>query len=93
MIDRPEIQANPEELALAALSLIVADPNIAERFMALAGIEPNQIRQAAHEPQFCQGILAFVMQSDELVVRLAEQEGLAPQTIAKAYYQLTGEAG
>lgn len=86
-------QENAEELALAALTLIVSDPHIAERFMDLAGIAPNQIRQAASEPQFCEGVLAFVMQSDDLVVRLAEQEGLKPESIARAYHQLAVGAG
>ena len=50
-----------EELAVAALGFVAADPVLLPRFLALSGIEVAQIRRAASEPGFLAGLLQFIL--------------------------------
>ena len=50
-----------EELAVAALGFVAADPELLPRFLALSGIDAGEIRRAAAEPGFLAGVLEFIL--------------------------------
>ena len=49
-----------EEIAVAALTFVAGDPALLNRFLAISGINPGQIRAAASEPGFLAGVLQFI---------------------------------
>jgi hypothetical protein len=79
-----------ESLAIQALAYIAGEPEQLGRFLAISGIGPDQIRQAAREPQFLAGVLEHVMGDERLLVAFAENAGIPPATVAKAHDALGG---
>ncbi|MEO0544234.1 MAG: DUF3572 domain-containing protein [Pseudomonadota bacterium] len=79
-----------EALAGAALSWIAADGEQISRFMALTGIEPDQIRAAASQPGFLSGVLEFLMGHEPTLLRFCEENDIAPQHVQMAYKRLSG---
>ena len=49
---RKEQQAAAEQLAIAALGFIAGEPEQLGRFLAMSGIGPDSLRDAAREPRF-----------------------------------------
>ena len=56
-------------LAIAALGFLAGDPEHLERFLALTGISPGDIRTAAREPDFLAGVLDYVAGNEALAAR------------------------
>lgn len=85
-------QATPSDqaqnIAIAALSWIAADGEQISRFMALTGIEPDQIRQAANERGFLAGVLEFLMGHEPTLLQFCEENEINPADIQRAYGQL-----
>ena len=79
-----------EALAVQAFSFIVADPEQLGRFLAITGIEPDQIRAAAQEPHFLAGVLDHIASDERLLVSFAAEAGIDPAEIAKARSALGG---
>jgi hypothetical protein len=79
-----------ESVAIAALAYIAGEPEQLGRFLAITGIGPDQIRQAAREPRFLAGVLEHVMGDERLLMAFAEQSGIEPATIGKAQEALGG---
>ena len=73
-----------EQLAIQALSFIAADTERLGRFLALTGIGPAEIREAAREPGFLAGVLEFVAGDDRLVMAFAAEAGIEPEHVNKA---------
>jgi Protein of unknown function (DUF3572) len=90
---KPLARQDAEELAVAALSYIAADPVLLPRFLALTGIEAASIRHAAREPGFLAGVLAFVVAHEPTLVGFAEHASIEPATVTEALQALpTGDA-
>ncbi len=79
-----------EAVAVQALGFLVEDSSRLERFLALSGLNPSEIRAAATEPGFLAGVLDHIVSDDRLLIAFAEQSGLAPAEIEKAHSALTG---
>jgi hypothetical protein len=79
-----------EAVAVQALGFLVEDGDRLQRFLALSGLDPVQIRAAATEPGFLAGVLDHIVSDDRLLIAFAEQSGLAPADIEKAHAALTG---
>lgn len=73
-----------EQLAVEALAFLASDPELLPRFLALTGIEANQIRQAAREPGFLAGVLAFFLAHEPSLIQLSQTLDVAPATIQAA---------
>ncbi|MEM1378573.1 MAG: DUF3572 domain-containing protein, partial [Pseudomonadota bacterium] len=65
-------------IAIAALSWIAADGEQISRFMALTGVEPDQIRAAAQEPGFLAGVLEFLLAHEPTLMRFCDENELSP---------------
>jgi hypothetical protein len=79
-----------EQLAVAALAFIAAEPERLGRFLAVTGIGPESIRQAAREPQFLAGVLDHVAGDEKLIVAFASEQGIDPGEVMRARDVLAG---
>lgn len=87
MTDDPARQA-AEALAIEALGFIASDEKLLPRFLALTGIEVRHIRQAAAEPGFLAGVLAFVAAYEPTLLEFAAASGRNPASVRKAMQAL-----
>ena len=77
-----------EAIAADALGYLASDMEHLGRFLALAGIGPADLRDAASEPGFLIGVLEFYMGHEALLLAFCEARGLRPTTIATARHAL-----
>jgi hypothetical protein len=81
-----------EVLAIQALAFIAQDGERLGRFLALTGMGPAEIREAARERHFLAGVLEYVAGNEDLLVAFASHAGVDPATIVTAQRALA-EAG
>lgn len=79
-----------EALALRALAFLASDPSRLEGFLAETGLGPQNLRAAAQEPGFLASVLDHIAGSDSLLLELAGNLSLNPETIAAARLRLAG---
>jgi hypothetical protein len=77
-------RAGAENIAVKGLTLLVSDPERLARFLALTGLGPENIRAAAGSPEFLLAVLDHIAHDEELLVELAREIGLRPETIVEA---------
>jgi hypothetical protein len=91
---RKEAGSKPQDaaaaVAIAALGFIAAEPERLGRFLALSGIGPESIREAAQDPQFLAGVLDHLCSDETLLVGFAEQQGVDPEQVMRARQALAG---
>ena len=80
-----------EILAIQALAFIAGDTERLGRFLAITGIGPEQIRDAAREPQFLAGVLEHVMGDESLLVAFAQDADIDPAAVGRAHRDLGGQ--
>ncbi len=73
-----------EALAIDALSFLAGAPEQLERFMALCGLSPENLRAAAASPGFLAGVLAYLAQDETLLLAFAESHTCDPKRILLA---------
>ena len=73
-----------EHLAIRALSFLATQPEALGRFLALAGIGPAMLRQAAADPAFLVGVLDYFLSDEPALVAFAADAGIRPTEIAIA---------
>jgi hypothetical protein len=88
--NRKARRAAAEELAVAALSFIAAEPERLGRFLALTGMASDSIRAAAREPQFLVGVLDHVAGEEQLLLAFAAENQLDPEAVMRARDALAG---
>jgi len=79
-----------ETVAIQALAFIAEQPEQLGRFLAITGIEPNQIRDAAREPDFLAGVLDHILGDEALLIAFAETAGIDPAVVARLRKALGG---
>jgi hypothetical protein len=72
MLDRE----TAEIVAIKALAFIADEPARLERFFALTGLSPAEVKARASDPAFLGGVLDFVLSDEPLVVQFAAYAGL-----------------
>ena len=82
-----------ESLAVAALGWLAQDGERLERFISLAGLAPETLREAAAAPGFLAGVLAHLMSDESLQLAFAANAGRAPEEVAAAARLLDPGAG
>jgi hypothetical protein len=90
MKPRSDPREAAESIAIQALSYIAGEPEQLGRFLAISGIGPEQIRQAAREPHFLAGVLAHVMGDERLLLAFAQEAGIDPAAVGRAHDVLGG---
>ncbi len=83
-------QEAAQALAIAALGYLAAEPERIGAFLALSGIGPEAIRDAAREPHFLAGVLEHVASDERLLVAFAAEAGVKPEAIVRAQAALGG---
>ena len=78
-----------EVLAIQALGFIAQDEERLGRFLALTGMGPGAIREAARELHFLIGVLDYVSGDEHLLLAFAGHAGIDPGTIAIARQALS----
>lgn len=86
------LQPNPadETLAIEALSFLASDPERLGRFLAVTGLGPETLRQAAARPDFLAAILDYFIGDETLLVAFAANAGMEPETVVRAHQRLAG---
>ena len=83
-------RAAAEALAVEALSFLAAEPERLGRFLALTGIGPDEIRDAAAAPHFLAGVLDHIVGDERLLIEFATQASLKPEAVMRAATALGG---
>ncbi len=79
-----------KELAHEALLEILEDPYRSQRFFALTGTTPKQIRQEMNKAEFIAGILDYMLQDEPFLKEFADMQDLNPAAITLARLRLPG---
>jgi Protein of unknown function (DUF3572) len=86
-------QAGAEELAIAALAFVAADPQRLTRFLELTGMAVESIRAAARQPGFLAGVLDHLASEEPMLVAFASEYGVDPVDVVAARDVLAGVHG
>jgi len=81
-----------ETVAIQELSFIAQEPEQLGRFLALSGLGPDSIREAAREPNFLAGVLDHLAGDEKLLLAFAEQNEVDPELVLRARDILAGAA-
>ena len=79
-----------EALAIAALGYLASEPEHLGGFLAATGIGPDQIRNAARDPEFLSGVLDYFAGNEALLVAFAKDQDIDPNQIERARAALGG---
>lgn len=92
--DRNAAREQAEALAVEALAFIASDQQLLPRFLAITGIEAQDIRRAATTPGFMAGVLQFIAAHEPTLLQFAEASGRDPASVTRAISALPfGEGG
>ena len=81
------------EAAIEALAWLAADESRLERFLAISGLGPENLRKAAAEPRFLAAILDYLASNEALLVDFARDSARSPEEVARAHAVLRGPGG
>src|SRR5579872_3655831 len=88
------LAANAEratETAIEALAWLAADENRLERFLALSGLGPQNLRKAAADPRFLTAILDYLVSQEALLIDFARDTARTPEEVARAHAVLASQ--
>lgn len=80
-----------DALAIDILNWLAMEPDLLNRFIGISGIDVSQLRTAAQEPHFLQGVIGFLMGHEPTLMRYCEAHNQSPEQVIKAYEQLGGQ--
>lgn len=89
MSRRPSREA-AESIAVSGLGFLAADGERLDRFLALSGLQPGEIRAAAASPGFLAGVLQHIMDDDRIAAAFGAEAGLSPDALTAAVEALGG---
>jgi hypothetical protein len=78
-----------ETWALHALAWVLSEPGRAERFVALTGISPEDLRARAGDPAVLDAVLAFLEGHEPDLFACAKYLGVAPIELITARQRLS----
>ncbi len=88
--DDGQLRDGAEALAIAALGFLAAEPERLRRFLAMTGIGPQSVREAAREPRFLAGVLDHLACHERLLLQLAAEKRIDPSEVIRARDLLAG---
>ena len=83
---------DPYALALAALAATVSDERRGQRFLALTGIETEELRRRADDPALLASLIAFLEAHEPDLLAVCEEVGVKPEALVEARRQIEGTA-
>lgn len=78
------------DMAIAALGYLASDPERLEKFLALSGLGPHNLRRAAADPAFLGAVLDYVVADERLLVAFSGEQGRSPTEVMRARDSLGG---
>ena len=81
---------DPYALALAALAATVSDERRAQRFLALTGIETDELRRRAGDPALLVSLISFLEGHEPDLLAVCEQVGVKPEALVQARREIEG---
>jgi hypothetical protein len=75
-------------LALRALTAVLSDQRLAERFLSLSGIDPPDLRQRAGDPVLLAALLRFLEAHEPNLLAIAEELEVTPKALVAARVEL-----
>ncbi|HVB89717.1 MAG TPA: DUF3572 domain-containing protein [Beijerinckiaceae bacterium] len=81
---KPPSPQAAEYVAVRALGFLASEPERIDRFLALSGLNPQNLRSAAAEPGFLAAVLDHVASDERLLLSFARSASLDPQAVALA---------
>jgi hypothetical protein len=85
---RAQSTNDAETLALSALAATLTDERRAQRFLALSGIDTDDLRRRAGEPSLLAALLRFLEAHEPDLIDVAEAIGVKPQDLVAAREEL-----
>ncbi len=85
-----------ESIGVSAVWFRASDPQRIERFLALTGVEPEQLRLESRSPHMLSAVLDHLLQDESLLLVFCAEDGLPPEDIAparRALAEMAGEMG
>ncbi len=76
--------ADPTAVVLQALAAMLAEPRRAERFLALTGIDPEQLRDRIGDPGLLVAVIGFLESHEPDLVAVTEAIGTTPEKLIAA---------
>jgi len=86
MVDREAA----ETIAAQALGFLAGEPQRFARFLALTGVDVEELRASAGSPELLAAVLAHVTSDESLLLTFTAETQPAPETIAPALVILQG---
>ena len=81
-----------ETLALKALTRIAGDSSALQRFLSLSGLELEELRSRAAEPELLAAVLDFLLGDDDLLRDFCASEEIDAKVVHAARRALPGAA-
>lgn len=82
-----------ETIAAQGLAFLTADPHHLQRFLALTGIAPGDLKRRIGTGEVLVAVLNFLAQDESLLLTFAASHRLAPETIGAALARLDAADG
>jgi hypothetical protein len=73
-----------DDLAVAALGFLAAEPDRLSRFLALSGLGPENLRAAASAPGFLAAVLDYLLSDEPVLIAFAAEQEIEPERVARA---------
>ena len=83
-------QEQAETLALQALSFLVEDEDRLDRFLALSGLDQNDLRDRIADPAFLGGVLDHLLGHEPDLLEFAAAADIYPTFVLRARATLPG---
>lgn len=77
-----------ETIAIHALAFLAGDLERLERFLALTGLSPDDVRAAAGDPGFLAAVLEHTTHDETLLMTFSANAGIAPEAVEAARIKL-----
>ena len=85
---RPRSTNDAETLALSALATTLSDERRAQRFLDLSGIDTDELRRRASEPDLLAALIRFLEAHEPDLIDVAKAVGVSPQDLVDARREL-----
>jgi Protein of unknown function (DUF3572) len=79
-----------DDIAIQALGFLAGDPEKLERFLAMTGLGPENLRAAAREPHFLGQVMDHMAGDESLLLAFAANQGISPEKVMRAQQMLSG---
>ena len=83
-------QEQAETVAWQALAYIAADEDRMDRFVALSGLGPDDLKSRIADPAFLGGVLDHLLGHEPDLMDFAEEAGIDPMAVQRARAALPG---